>query len=59
MAIYGYCRVSSLKQPAEAESLDVQRRQIKGYGLMHGLVVDLAVVQKGIKLQFSVAPLQT
>ncbi len=40
MAIYGYCRVSTLKQAAEAESLDVQRRRIEGYGLMHGLVVD-------------------
>ena len=31
MAIYGYCRVSTLKQADEGESLDVQRRQIEGY----------------------------
>ena len=30
MAIYGYCRVSMLKQANEGESLDVQRRQIEG-----------------------------
>ena len=38
--IYGYCRVSTLRQASEGESLDVQRRQIKGYALMHGLAVD-------------------
>jgi putative DNA-invertase from lambdoid prophage Rac len=37
MAIYGYCRVSTLKQANEGESLDVQRRQIEGYAHMHGL----------------------
>ena len=26
MAVYGYCRVSTLKQADEGESLDVQRR---------------------------------
>src|ERR1700733_11609343 len=31
MAIYGYCRVSTLRQANEGESLDVQRRQIEGY----------------------------
>ena len=35
--IYGYCRVSTLRQASEGESLDVQRRQIEGYALMHGL----------------------
>jgi DNA invertase Pin-like site-specific DNA recombinase len=38
MATFGYCRVSTAKQAAEGESLDVQRRQIEGYALMHGLV---------------------
>ena len=48
MAIYGYCRVSTLKQANEGESLDVQRRQIEGYGLMQGLVVDEVVVEEGV-----------
>ncbi len=48
MAVFGYCRVSTLKQANEGESLDVQRRQIKGYGLMHGLVVDEVVVEEGV-----------
>jgi putative DNA-invertase from lambdoid prophage Rac len=48
MAIYGYCRVSTMKQAAEGESLDVQRRQIEGYALMHGLAVDEVVVEEGV-----------
>ena len=45
MAIYGYCRVSTVRQAAEGESLDVQRRQIEGYALMHGLALDDVVVE--------------
>src|SRR5271165_6769258 len=48
MAIYGYCRVSTLRQANEGESLDVQRRQIEGYALMHGLAVDEVVVEEGV-----------
>src|SRR5271155_5465919 len=48
MAIYGYCRVSTLRQANEGESLDVQRRQIEGYALMHGLKVDEIVVEEGV-----------
>jgi len=40
MATFGYCRVSTAKQAAEGESLDVQKRQIEGYALMHGLALD-------------------
>ncbi len=47
MATYGYCRVSTTRQANEGESLDVQRRQIEGYALMHGLVVDEVVVEEG------------
>lgn len=36
MATYGYVRVSTLKQAAEGESLDVQQRKITGYALQHG-----------------------
>jgi putative DNA-invertase from lambdoid prophage Rac len=48
MAIYGYCRVSTLRQASEGESLEVQRRQIEGYALMHGLAVDEIIVEEGV-----------
>src|SRR5271166_5043772 len=48
MAIYGYCRVSTLKQANEGESLDVQRRQIEGYALMHGLTLAGVLVEEGV-----------
>ena len=40
MAVYGYARVSTARQASEGESLEVQQRQIEGYGLMHGLTLD-------------------
>jgi hypothetical protein len=40
MAVYGYCRVSTAKQAAEGESLDVQRRQIEGYDLLVCLQIE-------------------
>ena len=48
MATYGYCRVSTLRQANEGESLDVQKRQIEGYAHMHGLTLDDVVVEEGI-----------
>ena len=48
MAIYGYCRVSTLKQANEGESLDVQRRQIEGYALMHGLTLAEVLIEEGV-----------
>ena len=48
MAIYGYCRVSTLRQADEGESLDVQRRQIEGYVLMHDLTLTEVVVEGGV-----------
>jgi putative DNA-invertase from lambdoid prophage Rac len=48
VAIYGYCRVSTLKQASEGESLDVQRRQIEGYGHMHGMTIDEIAVEEGV-----------
>ena len=44
----GYCRVSTLKQANEGESLDVQRRQIEGYGLMHGLTIAEVLIEEGV-----------
>ena len=55
MAVYGYCRVSTAKQAAEGESLDVQRRQIEGYALMHGLALDDVVIEEGVSGSIPVA----
>jgi putative DNA-invertase from lambdoid prophage Rac len=48
VAIYGYCRVSTLKQASEGESLDVQRRQIQGYCLMHNLTLADVLIEEGV-----------
>lgn len=48
MAVYGYCRVSTQRQVDEGESLDVQRRQIEGYALMHGMALDGVIVEEGV-----------
>jgi putative DNA-invertase from lambdoid prophage Rac len=48
MAVYGYARVSTARQANEGESLDVQRRQIEGYCLMHGMTLDQVVVEEGV-----------
>jgi putative DNA-invertase from lambdoid prophage Rac len=55
MAAFGYCRVSTAKQAAEGESLEVQRRQIEGYAHMHGLVLDGIVVEEGVSGSIPVA----
>ena len=41
-------RVLTLKQASEGESLDVQRRQIEGYAIMHGLDIEEIVVEEGV-----------
>jgi putative DNA-invertase from lambdoid prophage Rac len=48
MSVYGYCRVSTLKQANEGESLDVQKRQIEGYAHMHGLTLDDIAIEEGV-----------
>ena len=48
MAVYGYCRVSTLKQSDEGESLELQQRQLEGYAHMHGLKIAEVVVEKGV-----------
>lgn len=48
MAVFGYCRVSTARQANEGESLDVQRRQIEGYALMHALAVTEIAVEEGV-----------
>ena len=48
MATYGYCRVSTVRQADEGESLEVQRRQLEGYAMMHGLTLDRMFVERGV-----------
>lgn len=48
MAVYGYCRVSTLGQADEGESLVVQERQIRGYAMQLGLEIDHIFVERGI-----------
>jgi putative DNA-invertase from lambdoid prophage Rac len=48
MAVYGYARVSTLRQATEGESLDVQRRQIEGYAHMHGLDLTDILIEEGV-----------
>lgn len=48
MATYGYCRVSTIKQADEGESLEVQERTVAGYALMHGMAVDQVFVERGV-----------
>ena len=48
MAVYGYCRVSTMRQADEGLSLEVQRRQIRGYCEMHGLDLADVVIEEGV-----------
>ena len=48
MAVYGYCRVSTARQAAEGESLEVQQRQLSGYATMLGLTLDRVFVERGV-----------
>jgi putative DNA-invertase from lambdoid prophage Rac len=48
MAVYGYTRVSTGRQATEGESLDVQKRTLAGYALMHGLTVDRIFSERGV-----------
>lgn len=48
MAVYGYVRVSTTRQAADGESLDVQQRTVTGYALMHGLAINRVFVERGV-----------
>ena len=48
MAVYGYVRVSTIRQASEVKSLDVQHRTIDGYAIMHGLEVARTFVERGM-----------
>jgi hypothetical protein len=46
--VYGYCRVSTLQQAEEGESLEVPQRTIAGYAEMHGLAVERVFLERGV-----------
>jgi hypothetical protein len=48
VSVFGHCRVSTARQANEGESLEVQRRQLKGYADMHGMTLDEIVVEEGV-----------
>jgi putative DNA-invertase from lambdoid prophage Rac len=48
MALYGYCRVSTVMQATEGESLEVQRRVLEGWAHMEGQVLDAVFVERGV-----------
>ena len=48
MAVYGYVRTSTTRQTAAGESLEVQRRTVTGYALMHGLALARVFVERGV-----------
>lgn len=48
MTVYGYIRVSTLRQATEGDSLADQRRQIEGYAQMKNLALAEIVVEDGV-----------
>ena len=48
MTVFGYVRVSTIRQAQEGESLEVQRRQLEGYALMHNLGEVEVHVEEGV-----------
>lgn len=47
MAVYGYCRVSTVQQ-VEKESLEVQERQLMGYAMMNDWTIDRMYIERGM-----------
>jgi len=45
--IYGYCRVGTVQQVEDGESLGVQERSIADYCQMHGVELDRVFVERG------------
>lgn len=48
MAVYGYCRVSTMKQAEDGESLPVQRRKITSRATEHGWSIDSFYIDRGV-----------
>lgn len=55
MATYGYCRVSTIAQADDGESLDVQRRQLDGWATMQGVAIDKVFVERGVSGSIAVS----
>jgi len=45
---YGYCRVSTARQAADGDSLEMQGRKIAGYAQILDLTVDRVFVERGV-----------
>ena len=56
MKVYGYLRVSTMRQVNEGESLEVQRRQIEGYALQHALKLPIGSRPAGASLMERLEP---
>ena len=48
MAVWGYARVSTVRQSEEGESLDVQQRTMAGYALIRGMQIDRVFVERAV-----------
>jgi putative DNA-invertase from lambdoid prophage Rac len=48
LAVYGYARVSTIRQADEGESLSMQERAIAGYAMMQGWTIATTFVERGI-----------
>jgi putative DNA-invertase from lambdoid prophage Rac len=48
MATYGYCRVSTMVQAEDGESLEVQRRQIQGRAMQEGWILSEIFVERAV-----------
>src|ERR1700761_2054818 len=48
MTVFGYCRVSTVRQADEGESLEVQQRKISGYTEMEGMKVHHVFIERGV-----------
>jgi DNA invertase Pin-like site-specific DNA recombinase len=46
--VYGYCRVSTVAQVDDGESLDVQQRIVEGYAAMQGMMLDATFIERGV-----------
>jgi DNA invertase Pin-like site-specific DNA recombinase len=46
--VYAYCRVSTDAQAEAGQSLDVQQRQLEGWAMQRGAVLDAVFVEAGV-----------
>lgn len=48
MAVYGYCRVSTMRAAAEGESLIAQERALRGYAMQHDFSLGEIFIERGV-----------